>query len=195
MTTVSGSPNLGSALEHLKHRWGWCVALGVGLLVAGVIALLSVVAATVVTVWWVGAMMIVAGFIEIAHGFRMKGWGRAVLWTIIGAFYVFGGFFAMLNPIFASAVLTLILGVALIVAGVTRIILGFHLKAGQHGGWVVASGVLTALFGLIILLQWPFSSLYVLGIILGVDLIQAGIGWVNLGFFLKRHASRLAAPQ
>jgi uncharacterized membrane protein HdeD (DUF308 family) len=46
----------------------------------------------------------------------------------------------------------------------------------------------TLLFGLIILLHWPFSSLYVLGIILGVDLIFAGMGWINLGFFLKRTA-------
>ena len=47
---------------------------------------------------------------------------------------------------------------------------------------------MTLLFGLIILLHWPFSSLYVLGIILGVDLIQAGMGWLNLGFALKRQA-------
>ncbi len=108
------------------------------------------------------------------------------MWTAIGALYVFGGFFAMVNPLLASAALTLILGVALLVAGIMRITLGFHLKAGQHGGWIIFSGVLTALFGLIILLHWPFSSLFVLGIILGVDLIQAGMGWINLGFFLKR---------
>ena len=188
MTGMSEPQNLGAALAALKPKWGWCVALGVGLLVTGVIALLSVVAATVVTVWWVGAMMILAGIIEIAHGFRMKGWGRAVLWTVIGALYVFGGFFTMLNPLLASAVLTLILAVALIVAGIARVVLGLHLKGGQHGGWIILSGVLTLLFGLIILLHWPFSSLFVLGIVLGIDLIQAGMGWINLGFFLKRTA-------
>ena len=186
--TGTDSHNLGSAIAALRPRWGWCVALGVGLLAAGIVALLSVVAATVVTVWWVGAMMILGGVIEIVHGFGMKGWGRAVLWTIIGALYVFGGFFAMLNPILASAVLTLILAVALLIAGIVRVILGFHLKAVQHGCWIVISGVLTWLFGLIILLQWPVSSLYVLGIILGFDLIQTGMGWINLGFFLKRKA-------
>ena len=188
MTGTSEFPNLGPALAALKPKWGWCVALGIGLLIAGFIALLSVVAATVVTVWWVGAMMILAGIFEIFHGFSMKGWGRAVLWMVIGALYVFGGFFTMLNPLLASAVFTLILGVALIVAGITRIGLGLHLKGGQHGGLIILSGALTLLFGLIILLQWPFSSLYILGIILGVDLIQAGVGWLNLGFYLKRTA-------
>ncbi len=188
MTSMSESPNLGPALAALKPKWGWCVALGIGLLISGVIALLSVVVATVVTVWWVGAMMILAGIIEISHGFRMKGWGRAVLWTVIGALYVFAGFFTMLNPLLASVVLTLILGVALIVAGTARIMLGFHLKKGQHGGLIILSGALTLLFGLIILVHWPFSSLFVLGIVLGVDLIQAGAGWIHLGFFLKRTA-------
>ena len=67
-------------------------------------------------------------------------------------------------------------------------ILGWHLKAGQHGGLVIFSGVVTALFGLIILIHWPVSSLFALGIILGIDLIQAGMSWINLGFFLKRRA-------
>jgi len=185
---MSDSASPGSAIATLKPRWGWCLALGIALLIAGIVALLTIVAATVVTVWWVGAMMILAGIFEIAHGFRMKGFGRALLWTVIGALYVFGGVFAMVNPLLASAVLTLILGAALIVAGFMRIILGTHLKAGQHGGLIILSGVLTLLFGVIILLQWPFSSLYVLGLILGVDLIQAGIGWINLGLFLKRAA-------
>jgi uncharacterized membrane protein HdeD (DUF308 family) len=186
MTDIQNPRNLGSALAALKPKWGWCLALGAGLVLTGIIALLSVFEATVVTVWWVGAMMILAGVIEIVHGFRMKGWGRAALWTVIGALYVFGGFFAMLNPLLASAVLTLILGIALVFAGVARIVLGLHLKAGQHGGWIVFSGVATLLFGAIILFHWPVSSLFVLGIILGVDLIQAGMGWINLGLALKR---------
>ncbi len=47
--------------------------------------------------------------------------------------------------------------------------------------WVVVSGVITLLLGLIILIHWPVSSLYVLGIFLGVDLVFAGAGWIGLG--------------
>jgi uncharacterized membrane protein HdeD (DUF308 family) len=182
------SHNPGEALGHLKLRWGWLVGLGVVLVIAGVIALLSVVAATIVSVLWVGAVMIVAGVVEIVHGFRMKGFGRALLWVFIGALYIFGGFFAMMNPLLASTVLTLVLSIALIIAGIVRIILGFHLKAGQHGGLVIFSGIVTTLFGLIILIHWPLSSLFALGVILGIDLIVAGFVWINMGLFLKRRA-------
>jgi uncharacterized membrane protein HdeD (DUF308 family) len=177
----------GPALEGLRHRWGLVLALGVGLVVCGFIALMSVVQATTVTVLWVGAMMIIAGVIEIAHGLRHKGWGRATLWVVAGVFYVVGGFFAVINPVLASLVLTLLLGFALVAAGITRFLLGYHVK-GEHSGWIMISGLVTFLFGLIILVHWPFSSLYVLGIILGVDLIQAGAGWINLGLSLKKMA-------
>src|SRR5262249_13707117 len=162
------SHNLGEALHHLKSRWGWLVGLGVVLVIAGVIALLSVVEATIVSVTVVGVMMIIGGVVEIAHGFRMKGFGRSLLWVVTGALYIFGGFFAIMNPLLASTVLTLILSIALIVAGAVRLYLGFHLKAGQHGGLVIFSGIVTALFGLIILIHWPLSSLFALGIILGI---------------------------
>jgi uncharacterized membrane protein HdeD (DUF308 family) len=192
MTSTSPAHGLGSALSTLGPRWGWAVALGVILIVCGIVALLSLVIATVVSVIWVGWMMIIAGVVEIYHGYKMTGWGRSILWMVTGALYIIGGFFAILNPLLASVVLTLILAIALIVAGAIRTWLGFKLRGEGHSGWVIASGLLTLLFGLIILIHWPLSSLYALGIILGIDLIQTGAGWFHLGLFLRRH--RLRAP-
>ena len=187
MTSTSSTRSLGSGLSSLSSRWGWAVALGIALILCGVVALLSLVIATAVAVIWIGVMMITAGVVEIAHGYKMKGWGRSILWMITGALYIIGGFVAVVDPIPASIILTLILAIALIIIGCVRTWMGFQLKGEGHKGWVILSGVLTLLFGLIILIHWPFSSLYALGIILGVDLIQTGAGWLHLGFFLKKH--------
>jgi uncharacterized membrane protein HdeD (DUF308 family) len=187
MTSTSSTHSLGSGLSSLSSRWGWAVALGIALILCGVVALLSLVVATAVAVIWIGVMMITAGVVEIAHGYKMKGWGRSVLWMITGALYIIGGFFAVVDPIPASIILTLILAIALIIIGCLRTWMGFQLRGEGHKGWVILSGVLTLLFGLIILIHWPFSGLYALGIILGVDLIQTGAGWLHLGFFLKKH--------
>ena len=187
MTSTSPTRSLGSGLSNLSSKWGWAVALGIALILCGVVALLSLVVATAVAVIWIGVMMITAGVVEIAHGYKMKGWGRSVLWMITGALYIIGGFFAVVDPIPASIILTLILAIALIIIGCLRTWMGFQLRGEGHKGWVILSGVLTLLFGLIILIHWPFSGLYALGIILGVDLIQTGAGWLHLGFFLKKH--------
>jgi uncharacterized membrane protein HdeD (DUF308 family) len=78
MTSASDtSPNLslGSGVAALHAKWGWIVALGAVYLVAGFVALGSVVMATVASVIVVGAMMIVAGAAEIIGAFQMKSWG------------------------------------------------------------------------------------------------------------------------
>src|SRR5262245_29891100 len=112
-----------AAVGQLRSRWGWFVALGVLMIIAGVIALGSLLLATIVSVLWVGAMMIVSGAFEIIHGFQMKQWGRFFLWIAIGALYVVAGLLVFANPLLAAGVLTLLLGFGLIVAGIVRIFL------------------------------------------------------------------------
>jgi uncharacterized membrane protein HdeD (DUF308 family) len=53
---------------------------------------------------------------------------------------------------------------------------------------VALSGVITLLLGLIILSRWPVSSLYVLGIFLGIDLVFAGASWIGIGLGLRNRA-------
>jgi uncharacterized membrane protein HdeD (DUF308 family) len=53
---------------------------------------------------------------------------------------------------------------------------------------VVLSGVIELLIGLVILAHWPVSSLYILGLFLGVDLVFAGVSWISFGLGLKNRA-------
>lgn len=178
-----GTQNL---LEPLRAKSGWIVALGVVYLIAGFIALGSVVIATVASVFVVGIMMLIAGVAELFNAFHMKTWGRFALWLFLGGLYVIAGFVTLQNPLFAAAVLTLTLGVALIASGIVRVIFAFSMRMGL--GWMVLSGVITFLLGVTIVAHWPFSSLYILGLLLGVDLVFAGVGRIALGFGLRQAA-------
>ena len=88
----------------------------------------------------------------------------------------------------AAALLTLMLGAALVVSGIMRIILAFSMKEGMPWMWVVLSGVITLLLGVIILAKWPVYSLFILGLFLGIDLVFAGVGWIFVGLGLKARA-------
>jgi uncharacterized membrane protein HdeD (DUF308 family) len=182
---TSNAGGVGAGLEPLRVKWGWIVALGVVFLIAGLIALGSVVMATVVSVAIVGAMMLVSGIAEIVSAFSMKSWGRFFLWVLLGALYVVAGLLTFRNPILAAGILTLLLGISLIVSGFLRIFLATQMKEGTPWVWVAVSGVVTALVGGMILAQWPVSSLFVLGIFLGIDLVFAGAGWISMGLALK----------
>jgi uncharacterized membrane protein HdeD (DUF308 family) len=184
--TLSGFP-FGSSepLAPLRAKWGWIVALGAVYLIAGFIALGSVVSATVATVYVVGIMMIIAGVAEVISAFQVKSWGRFIFWLLLGILYIVAGFVAFENPLLTAVWLTLILGAALVASGLVRIFLGFNMKAGSPWIWVVVSGLITLILGVIILAHWPVSSLWVLGIFLGVDLVFAGASWIGLGLGLR----------
>ncbi len=177
-----------ASLEPLRAKSGWIVALGVVYVIAGLVALGSVVFATVATVFVVGIMMLIAGVAEVINAFQIKTWGKFLLWLLIGVLYIVAGFVTFDNPLLAAAVLTLVLGSTLIASGIMRIILGFNMKEGMPWLWVVLSGVVTLLLGLIIVAHWPVSGLYILGLFLGIDLVFAGIGWIGVGFGLRNRA-------
>jgi uncharacterized membrane protein HdeD (DUF308 family) len=174
--------------QPLRSKSGWIVALGVVYVIAGLIALSSVVFATRVTVFVVGIMMLISGIAEVINAFQFKSWGKFLVWLLLGALYIVAGFVTFENPLLAAAVLTLMLGIALVVSGVARIFLAFSMREGVPWAWVALSGALTLLLGVVILVHWPVSSLFVLGVLLGVDLLIIGIGWILVGFGLRSHA-------
>ena len=182
----SRSDALASGLEPLRAKSGWIVALGIVYVIAGFVALGSVVFATVATVFVVGIMMLIAGAAEVINAFQIKSWGKFLLWLLLGVLYIVAGFVTFENPLLAAAVLTLLLGFSLVASGIMRIVLAFSMKEGTPWLWVAFSGVITLLLGVVILVHWPVSGLYILGLFLGIDLVIAGASWIGIGFGLRR---------
>ncbi len=196
MTSASDAirnPLAAADLAPLRAKWGWILALGIVYAIAGFVALGSVMMATVASVLIVGVMMIVAGVAEIINAFQCKGWGRFLIWVLLGALYIVAGFITFENPLFAAAILTLLLGASLVASGIMRIILAFSMKREQPWIWVMLSSIVTLLLGLSILAHWPVSSVYILGIFLGIDLVMAGVSWIGLSLALHRRDAPTAA--
>lgn len=183
MAFVTRTPDV---TAPLAAKSGWIVAFGALYVIVGLIALGSVAYATAASVFVVGIMMIIAGAGEIIGAFQIRSWGKFILLLIVGLLFILGGVAAMQNPLLAAGVLTLMLGAALVASGIMRIAMAFAMKEETSWGWVALSGVLTLLLGIIILARWPVSSVYTLGIFLGVDLLIIGLTWIGAGLGLKR---------
>jgi len=194
MTSLSDNLHrspLDSDVAPLRAKWGWIVALGIVYVVAGFIALGSVMTATVASVLVVGVMMIVAGVAELINAFQIKTWGKFLVWALLGVLYIVAGFVTFDNPVFAAVLLTLVLGASLVVSGIMRLVLAFSMKRETPWIWVAISAVVTLLLGLLILARWPVNSVYILGLFLGIDLLMAGAGWIALGLGLHRNPATL----
>ena len=178
--------NSGFAPIWLRAKWGWFVALGVGLLALGIIAFGNLLAATVVSVFYIGVLMLIGAVAQIGHAFQVRNWGGFFFWLLSGQLAGAAGILAFSNPTLAAAALTLVLAISLIASGILRLMLGLRLRSLQAGwGWLAASGVITLLAGLVFALGWPANTLWLLGIVLAVDLTFQGITAIAYGLALK----------
>jgi uncharacterized membrane protein HdeD (DUF308 family) len=180
-----GRHGLGRAIEHLRTRWGEIVAFGALLMLLGAAALVFTLAASIATVTLNGVFFVVAGAAEIGVGAHAKSRRRFFLWMIGGVLYLAVGVICILNPTFVLPLLTLALGAGLVAAGMVRAYLAFELPAENRRGMVLVASATTLLLGLIIIMRWPSDSVYVLGVLLGVDLLFHGAGWVTFGVGLR----------
>lgn len=186
--TPNQDPRGRLAVAELHHRWGWFVALGVALILLGIMAFLNMLVATVASVYTIGMLMLIGAAIQIAQAFSVKSWSSFAWWVLGGVIYALAGIAALINPLMASAFLTLFLAAALVASGITRIAVGFQSRPAHNWGWMVISGLITLIAGLVIALGWPVNSLWVLGMFLSIDLLFQGWATVALGLALKRGA-------
>ena len=177
--------SLGAAIEALRDKAGTIIAFGALLIALGVAALAFSFAASIAAVTTNGVFFVLAGAAEIALGMRSRTWGKFAFWIVGGLLYIASGVMCILIPMTALSVLTLLCGAELVAAGIVRFVLVFGAPLGQARFPAVLSAILSALLGIMILGSWPLDSLYVIGTLLGIDLLFHGAGWVAFGMGLR----------
>jgi uncharacterized membrane protein HdeD (DUF308 family) len=181
----SGVEALDEIRSSLRGRWGWFVALGVVSLVLGLIAFANVLAATFVSVLYLGILMIVAGAAQIFFAFPVRTWGSFLLMFVSGVLYCVAGAAAFYNPLLVAGALTLLLAITLIVAGVLRLSAGIRSRQLDGWGWLIVSGTITLLVGIVLALGWPANALWALGTLLAADLTIQGFTALMFGLTLR----------
>ena len=171
-------------LEELRKRWGWILALGALLLVLGLTAIGSSLWMTLVTMAFVGWLMIGGGIAEAIHAFSIKNWGGFFIDLLTGILYAVVGFMIVANPGSTAVALTLLISMFLIFGGIFRIVTAIIIRF-QNWVWLLLHGVVNLMLGIAIWRQWPLSGLWVIGIFVGIDMIFNGWSLVMLGLAAK----------
>lgn len=179
-------PRVAEALQVLHKHWRWFVVLGIVLLALGIAAAVYVLSATLISVLFVGVLMLVGGISQLIHAWRIKSGAGFVFWSISGMLYCAAGLLAIYNPMAGAAILTLLLGATLIGSGAFRLWAWFQNRGQPGWQWIALSGVITAAVGIIIAAGWPENSVWILGFILAIDLSIQGWTLLLLGFSLRK---------
>jgi uncharacterized membrane protein HdeD (DUF308 family) len=173
-------------LASLRRLWWLFLVLGLVSVIVGFLAISSkyIVVTTWAAVVFLGVLLLVAGITEIVHAVMVRNLKGFALHLIAAALYLLAGVVMLENPIWTAEVLTLLLAAAFFVGGVFRIV--FSVVMRFHAWpWVLLNGVIDLILGILIANRWPESSLWVIGLFVGIDLIFHGWSWMILALSVR----------
>jgi uncharacterized membrane protein HdeD (DUF308 family) len=190
MSTVLPAANavaLAKELKALREHWVWFLALGIAMVVLGTFAIswACIATITVTATWLFGFLLLASGIGEIIHSFWIGRWSGMLFHLLMGVLYVLVGFLILDQPETAAVQLTLLVAFFLMVSGILRIVTALSERFMGYG-WVAFNGVVTFFLGMLIYKQWPASSLWVIGMFIGIDLIMNGWAWIMLSLGVRR---------
>jgi len=73
-----------------------------------------------------------------------------------------------------------------LIEGILDIVLFFKMRSLGGSSWVLVDGIVTLLLGLLIYMQWPSSSAWAIGILVGVSMIISGVTRVMLSLAVRK---------
>jgi uncharacterized membrane protein HdeD (DUF308 family) len=173
----------------LKKASGWSIALGVLMIIAGIIAMFSPWEAGLVITIVVGWSAIFNGVAQIIFGFRTHGGWHVLLEVLLGIIYIIAGVYLLMHPIGGLLALTLILASFLLIYGVFALVLAFQIKPRGGWGWVLFDGIITILLGILIWAHWPFNSDWVVGTLFGISIFMSGVTRLMMSLALRKIAT------
>lgn len=162
--------------------------LGIAMLVFGGIAVMAPAVAGTWVVYIIGAVLLVAGITQLISGFQAEGWSAKVIPLILGIITTLAGIGVLGNPLLGLGTLTLLLVIFFVAEGIWKIIASLGYRPAQGWLWLLASGAISLLLGLMIWNQWPVSGLWAVGILVGVNLISTGVSLIVLASAIKELA-------
>jgi uncharacterized membrane protein HdeD (DUF308 family) len=163
-----------STTDVFKEATGMSIGWAIVMIVLGVVAVLMPFTTGIAVSAFVGWIIVFGGVAYVAYAFAARGAG-AFLWRLlVGLVYVFGGGYLAFHPGLALESLTLVVAVIFLIEGATEFVLFFQLRALPGSGWLLFDGILTVLLAYLILHPWPSSSTWVIGTLLGINLIVSG---------------------
>jgi uncharacterized membrane protein HdeD (DUF308 family) len=160
-----------------SQNWRKFLFWGIALVILGMLAISAVMLTTFISVVAVGAIILIAGAIMVVDScthWRVK-ISAFLLHLMMGVLYVAAGMMILEDPLKGSISLTLLLGIFYLVIGGFRMAYAFSHRAPRWGLGML-NGLLSLILGVLILLNWPASSLYIIGLFVGIDILFCG--WV-----------------
>lgn len=159
--------------------------IGLGMLALGVAAIIFPLASTLAAALLIGSVLLISGILTLVGSFSIHGTGPFFGALLLALLSIAAGLFILFNPLAGAVSLTLFVGFIFMFEGAFELFLAFEMR--PHAGWgsMLLSGIASILIAILIAAGWPAVSAVALGILLGVNFITTGIGYMAVSRALK----------
>ena len=181
-------------IKAVGEKWGWFLALGILLIVLGIVAIGAPFASGVAVELLVGWLLVISGVAHCIQAFKTIGWRGKVLQILCGLLYLGVGILMIMKPMAGLFALTLTVLAYFVVSGIFKIILAIRADDMPQRGWVTVSGILSLVLAIMIGAQFPMSALWVVGLLFGIEMIFSGWSFVMIALAARKGRAG-AAPQ
>jgi uncharacterized membrane protein HdeD (DUF308 family) len=184
---MSSLPAVPDPLGGLARRVsGFSIVLSILLIVCGFLAILLPIEMSFGVVIVISWLLMISGVVQLIHAIR----GRTVgsrFWTgVIAIIHFCMGLFFRLDPGIGIAALTLALIAFFIAQGIIGIVAWFRTRESGASGWLLFESAVTLLLGLMIWRHWPSGSLWVIGTLVGINMIMSGTTRLMLALAVRQ---------
>ena len=177
--------NAETTVGAVRKTSGWSMLWGILMVLCGILAISLPLASSIGIVIVLAWLILFAGISHLIFAFHCHSIG-AFLWQVLLAIaYGAAGIYMLMNPLLGVLSLTLVLAVFLLFEGVLELALYFRIRRIRHAGWVLFDGIVTLILGILIWAQWPSSSLWIIGTLVGISLIFSGISRFMLSLAIR----------
>ncbi|MEU3604614.1 DUF308 domain-containing protein [Streptomyces sp. NPDC035033] len=166
--------------KRLGRSFGWLAALGVILVICGVVGLIYTGVATLTSMWLFGWLLLIGGLVGLLQAFQSRGTSYFWLAAVVAAVNLAAGCVVLRHPEGSAEALTMFAALLFLTGGVFRLV-GSVVVRGPQFGWTLLQGAFGLLLGLLVLFDWPDSSRYVLGFFFSLALLFDGLGLIAIG--------------
>lgn len=181
-----------SAATFVKKSVGWSIGLSVLMIVAGVFAIASPLAAGIAVNLLVAWLLVFSGCAHLVFAWHARGGGGFVWELLVGILYIFIGVYLLMHPLAGLASLTMALAIYLFLEAILEFVLGFILRPLPGTGWLVFDGIITLILAVMIWRTWPSSTAWLIGTLVGISMLFSGTARLMLSLAARSVTSKLA---
>jgi len=176
----------------VKQSLGWSIGLSILMILAGFLAIVAPLAVGIAVNVLIAWLLIVSGASHFGYAWHTRHKGGFLWELFVGVVYGAVGVFLLMNPLAALVSLTLVLAIYLFGKGVLELISWFQLRPTPGSSWLLFSGIVTLILGIMIWRAWPMSSEWVIGTLVGINMLFSGVTRLMLSMAARSVVTRLA---